>query len=63
MTSEGWTGYAPLDAEPPPCSFCRDPERQVMVAPGGEAAICMECAERIAGVMRRAGRPPEPRDA
>ena len=60
MTSEGWTSYAPLDAEPPPCSFCRDPEKQVMVAQHGAAAICADCAERIAQVMRRHERPAAP---
>ncbi len=60
MSSEGWTAYAPLGEDPPPCSFCGDSDRQVTVGVLTGAAICERCAERIADIMRRAGRPPEP---
>ena len=56
MAADGWTMYAPLDADPAICSFCLEPRRprqRLIANADASAAICEQCVVRFAGLFAR----------
>ena len=58
LVKEGWTPYAPLDADPNTCDFCgepRDRDRRLIANDNGSVAICEQCVGRFAALFARTG--------